>query len=85
MTRTRLLTAVLSNLLAVTGVTEALPADEVVLKDGRVIVGKTRKIGTNLEITTLDGVERVPQSAVDWRRTRNDEDLRDALEKLVNA
>ena len=76
MTRT-LLTYVLASLLA----TANLAADEVVLKDGRTYVGKTKKVGKFYIITTLDEVVRVRVDEV--QRVRTDDDLRDALEQMA--
>jgi hypothetical protein len=52
-------------------------ADEVRLKDGRVLVGKVTKVHDILEIQTRDGTVRVPSSEVAEQRT--DEQLRHEL------
>jgi len=88
MTRNRLfpvfLPASLASLLVVLATTADVAADEVVLKNGKILVGKTKKIGkTILVVTTLDGTVRIKQSDVDWQRTRNDEQLRNALERIA--
>ncbi|MBK8101238.1 MAG: hypothetical protein IPK26_29505 [Planctomycetes bacterium] len=58
------------------------PADEVRLKDGRVLVGTVVVRGEVLEVTTRDGVVRVPQAELidgGWRKT---EELRTRLRDL---
>lgn len=59
----------------------ALLADEVVLKNGTVLVGKVRKLATELEITTLDGIQRI--KLLDVERIRNDEQLRESLRQMA--
>lgn len=54
-----------------------LSADELQLKDGSTVVGKTRKVGKTYIVTTLDGVVRVPVDQV--LRHRTDQELRHAL------
>ncbi len=61
----------------------ALLADEVRLDDGRVLVGKVVEKGTDLEITTRDGVVIVPAARVTSRRS--DDDLRRELARLSKA
>lgn len=58
-------------------------ADEIVLKDGRVLVGKVVQQGNVLEITTRDGVVRVDEKEVAERR--DEQKLREALAELRKA
>lgn len=67
--------------LVATFLTGRTVADEVVLKNGTVLVGKTRKLATDLEVTTLDGVRRV--KLVDIDRIRTDQQLRESLAKMA--
>ncbi|MCB9869680.1 MAG: HEAT repeat domain-containing protein [Planctomycetes bacterium] len=62
-------------------ITATLSADEVVLQNGTVYVGKTRRVGESLEITTLDGPVRVRLQ--DVARVRTDAELREALQKFA--
>ena len=59
----------------------SLPADEVTLEDGTVLVGKTRQVGSSLLVETLDGDQRVSLSSV--KRIRTDDELRLALDQLA--
>src|SRR5215831_3533214 len=56
-------------------------ADEVKLKDGRVLVGKVTKVKDTLEIQTRDGIVRVPESEV--TEQISDEKLREDLAKMA--
>ena len=60
----------------------ALLADEVRLKDGRVLVGSTRKVGNTLLIKTRDATVRVPLA--DVVRIRTDEELREELRDMAS-
>lgn len=81
MIRTRRLTKILFLCLAPGFLAGQALADEVVLKDGTVLVGKTRKLSKHLEITTLDGVKRVRID--DVKSIRTDEQLREALQQMA--
>ena len=81
MTRNRRTFLALTVCLAGVGLSEDLAADEVVLKNGTVLVGKTRKLAQEMEITTLDGVQRV--KLADIERIRDDAQLRDTLAKMA--
>jgi hypothetical protein len=59
-----------------------LAADEVRLKDGRVLIGSTRKVGNTLLIKTRDGAVRVPLSSV--VRIRKDKELREELRDMAS-
>jgi len=59
-----------------------LAADEVRLKDGRVLIGSTRKVGNTLLIKTRHGAVRVPMSIV--VRIRKDKELRDELMDIAS-
>ncbi len=72
-----LLTAVFAALLPL-----PLAADEVRLKDGRVLIGSTRKLGNTLLVKTRDGAVRVPMS--DVVRIRKDEELREELMDIAS-
>ncbi|MEE2887363.1 MAG: hypothetical protein VX951_08010 [Planctomycetota bacterium] len=81
MTHSRRLRQTLCMCLVATVVSGRIMADEVVLKNGTVLVGKTRKLATDLEVTTLDGVRRV--KLVDIERIRTDAQLRESLGKMA--
>ena len=66
---------------AVLSLTPSIRADEVRLADGRVVVGKVRTVGENLEISTRDGVVTVAKSEITGIRT--DKELRAELKKLA--
>lgn len=81
MTHPRRLRQTLCMCLVSALVSGRIMADEVVLKNGTVLVGKTRKLATDLEVTTLDGVRRV--KLVDIERIRTDAQLRESLGKMA--
>lgn len=55
-------------------------ADEIKLRDGRVLVGTVREVGASLRVQTTDGVVTVAASEVLERRT--DDELRGAFAQL---
>lgn len=57
------------SVLAALALMAPLTADEVRLKDGRVLVGTVTAQGANLEVTTHDGIVRVAASEVESHRT----------------
>lgn len=59
----------------------ALRADEVKLRDGRVLVGKVTERGDRVEIATRDGTVVVPRAAIESMRT--DEQLRTELRNMA--
>lgn len=59
-----------------------LAADEIHLKDGRTLIGSTRKVGNTLLIKTRDGAVRVPMSSV--VRIREDKELREELQDMAS-
>ena len=61
----------------------ALPADEVRMHDGRVLVGKVTERGDNLQIATRDGV--VVVASKDVARHRKDAELRASLAEQARA
>ena len=67
--------------LSCAGLPTQAAADEVTLKNGTVLVGKTRKLARELEITTLDGLRRVKLEDID--RIRDDGQLRAALQTMA--
>jgi hypothetical protein len=73
----------LAALVAAPLLTNDLFADEVRLKDGRVLVGEVKTIGKVVEVQTLDGSERV--AVDDVVRIRTKEELRADLMALEAA
>lgn len=60
-----------------------LPADELRLDDGRVLVGKVQARGQEFEVTTRDGIVVVPVAKV--VRHRTDDELRRELQAQTQA
>ncbi len=70
----------LAAILALSFLPTAL-ADEVRLKDGRCLVGKTKELRGRVEVHTVDGIVRVPKAEV--LRIRSDAELRAELDRLA--
>src|SRR5690606_14577458 len=77
MSRPETLPLALAGVLLAAGVA----ADEVRLKDGRVLIGATEVRDEVVRVTTRDGVETVPRAAV--QRIRSDAELTAELERLA--
>ena len=69
-----------TSLLVVALLTSVAHADEVRLRDGRVLIGTTKTVGETLRVTTLDGTITVPREEV--LRIRDEAELRQELEAL---